>query len=283
MSKLNEIKTRIESVKGTKKITQAMSMVSASKFKKYLSILNNARVYNNKLLEFRGKIISNNEYLQNIVFFKENNAKKNLLVVISGDKGLCGSFNTNILKKTLEFAKELSDFEVLIIGSKASQYLKKEKLNIIDQHLSFFDNFSYEKTEQIANFILAGYQNGNWQNVFFIYNNFKTAISGDTIVNKFLPIKKDIDNYSKDIIYDFEPNFSNFVNIFVNKFLRFSIYKILLESLTAEQGARMTAMDSAVSNSNDMINQLSIKFNKARQNIITTEIAEIVSGAEALA
>ncbi|MFH1428824.1 MAG: ATP synthase F1 subunit gamma [Candidatus Margulisiibacteriota bacterium] len=288
MSKLNEIKQRITGVKKTKKITQALNMVAAAKFRKAHIELLSARPYSDKLYQLINDLCDRLITKESLFF--ANEGQKTGVIVIAGDRGLCGSFNNNIFKKTESFAKEIGqDIELILIGTKTCQYFKKQILPIVKEYLHFFDQAAFENARNVSEFILEQYLNHNWKEVFVVYNDFKSAITQKTLVKKILPVEENVlepsetpkEGYCTDYIY--EPGDDEVIKALLTKHTSFQLYRIFLESSTSEQAARMTAMEAATDNAVDMINRYTLRYNRVRQAVITTEIAEIVGGAEALA
>jgi len=300
MSKIGEIKNRITGVQKTKKITQALNMVAAAKFRKAQDNLYAARPYSDKLYALIDKLTSqmNNK---NNVFFSSNDLQGKIgLVVIAGDKGLCGSFNNNIFKRAGAFMEEHSSgkIELVLVGNKACLFFKQKDHPVIERFFNFFDKFTAETARQVSDCILDKYLKNDWSVVYVVYNDFKSAITQKTLLLKILPIDdfkagNQVGSMDSDTVaeekqttpysnYLFEPSKQEVLQSLLSKHIHFQVYRMCCESITSEQAARMTSMESATDNANEMINMLTLRFNRERQALITTEIAEIVGGAEAL-
>ncbi|MFA5928323.1 MAG: ATP synthase F1 subunit gamma [Candidatus Margulisiibacteriota bacterium] len=300
MSKINEIKKRIVAIKKNKKITQAMNMVAASKFRKAHHSLIMARPYSDKFYQIVADITQRLGDSEN--FFLKNEGNKVGLIVVAGDRGLCASFNSNIFRKSEEFISSYAspqDLELILVGTKTTQYFKNKDYKVVSQFPNFYDKLNVGKAGRIADIILDNYFNDNWREVYVIYNDFRSAISQKTIVKKILPpgeeflkkaavaetnadgsVKVAKEEYVMEYIY--EPDQQTFLRFLLKKHIYFQMYRIFMESITSEQGSRMTAMEAATSNATEMIGSMTLRFNRERQSMITGEIAEIVGGAEAL-
>ncbi|MCP3658819.1 MAG: ATP synthase F1 subunit gamma [Bacteroidetes bacterium] len=316
MSKTKEVITRINSITSTKKITQAMKMVSAAKLAKfqtksemmnnYIDNLNDVllviktdlenQIKNNKEssdFSFINKI--NNPYLENKTNLKEkSNLEKVLYIVVSSDKGLCGSFNSKLLKTAeIEIEKSLSNnrnISILPIGRKSYSFCKRNKsLNsvpIIEDHIDLISKLDYDKALKFSNEIMKSFINKKYTNVIIIYNKLRGSSKINIKNENFLPLKLESYKISKSklegIQYIFEPDSEKLLQDLIPKILELKIYSILLGSLTAENSARMIAMTKASDNAEDIIKELKLTYNRTRQAMITKELTEIVGGAEAL-
>ncbi|MFC1595756.1 ATP synthase F1 subunit gamma [Candidatus Margulisiibacteriota bacterium] len=282
MSKINEIKQRIAGVKKTKKITQALNMVAAAKFRKAHIALLKARPYSDKLKQIINDLNSRLIVKDNPFF--TGRSDKAGIIVVAGDRGLCGSFNNNIFKQAEAFVRTLNtEYELVTIGTKTFQYFKNKNHPIAIKYLDFFDRLTIQDTNKVSAFILEKYLTGSWGSVHIIYNDFKSALTQKTLITKLLPVSEQIPEapeYIADYIY--EPGEEAVIDMLLKKYINFQMYRTFQESSTSEQGARMTAMEAATDNAQEMIDSFSLRYNRVRQAVITTEIAEIVGGAEAL-
>ena len=285
MANLKEIRNRIASVSSTMQITSAMKMVSAAKLKKAQDAITSMRPYANTLTE----LIQNlSGYLdgdtQNL--YTQVRPKQSVLIIsITSNRGLCGAFNANIIKKTRQLVdKEFKNQKVslITIGKKGSEILNKTG-KVISSYDSVFDNLTYNNVSNIAEIVMNHYEKKTFDQVVLVYNRFKNAATQIIEVESFLPIvaeKKSENNSNVD--YIFEPSKSEIISELLPKSLKMQLFKALRDSFASEHGARMTAMHKATDNATDLRDQLKLTYNKARQAAITNEILEIVGGAEAL-
>lgn len=284
MPNLKEIRNRITSVTSTMKITSAMKMVSAAKLKKAQDAVTAMRPYSEKLGELMSSfydIISSSSVSQ---LSESRDIKNVLLIPICSNKGLCGAFNSNVVKKAISLKNQSSfskaNFSFLIIGKKANDIISKTE-NVISNHSSIFENINYDDTATIVDNIIELFTNGEYDHVELIYNTFKNAANQTTISEQFLPISAPEDS---EVLSDyiFEPSMEKIVSELVPKSLKIQLFKAIRDSFAGEHGARMTAMHKATDNASELKSELVLTYNKARQAAITNEILEIVSGAEAL-
>ena len=286
MPNLKEIKSRITSVKSTIQITSAMKMVSAAKLKKAQDAIIQLRPYSNKLTEIMSSVSSASEDSSQNKYSEVRVINKILLVPITSNRGLCGGFNANILKKTVEIEKELnskSELTILSIGKKSSEFFKKNKYNVHSTHDDVFQDVNYEDVSKIAELILNDFVNEKFDKVILVYNQFKNAATQIVMQEDFLPLNKTQSENSQEAIdYIYEPGKDEILNELIPKSLKTQLFKAILDSNASEHGARMTAMHKATDNATELKNELTLSYNKARQAAITGEILEIVGGAEAL-
>ena len=286
MPNLKEIKSRITSVKSTIQITSAMKMVSAAKLKKAQDAIIQLRPYSNKLTEIMSSVSSASEDSSQNKYLEVRDVNKILLVPITSNRGLCGGFNANILKKTVEIEKELnskSELTILSIGKKSSEFFKKNKYNVHSTHDDVFQDVNYEDVSKIAELILNDFANEKFDKVILVYNQFKNAATQIVMQEDFLPLNKTQSENSQEAIdYIYEPGKDEILNELIPKSLKTQLFKAILDSNASEHGARMTAMHKATDNATELKNELTLSYNKARQAAITGEILEIVGGAEAL-
>ena len=286
MPNLKEIKSRITSVKSTIQITSAMKMVSAAKLKKAQDAIIQLRPYSNKLTEIMSSVSSASEDSSQNKYSEVRDVNKILLVPITSNRGLCGGFNANIIKKTIEIEKELnskSELTILSIGKKSSEFFKKNKYNVHSTHDDVFQDVNYEDVSKIAELILNDFANEKFDKVILVYNQFKNAATQNVMQEDFLPLNKtQSENSQKAVDYIYEPGKDEILNELIPKSLKTQLFKAILDSNASEHGARMTAMHKATDNATELKNELTLSYNKARQAAITGEILEIVGGAEAL-
>ncbi len=285
MANLKDIRTRIQSVGSTMQITNAMKMVSAAKLKKAQDAIEKMRPYAEKLTELLSGLSANLDADLGGDYAALREVKKVLLVPITSNRGLCGALNTNIIKQTMrlidnEYAGK--EVEILTIGKKGYDQLSK-KYKVIANKSDLFDNLTYEHVAEIAQEIMNDFVDKKYDKVVLIYNSFKNAATQIVKTEQFLPIKTDIAVGNKVVLdYIYEPSQAKIVLELIPKSLRTQFYKAIRDAWASEHGARMTSMHKATDNAKEMKDELTLQYNKARQAVITGEILEIVSGAEAL-
>ena len=285
MSGLKEIRNRIRSVSSTMQITNAMKMVSAAKLKKAQDSISATLPYSNKLSGLIQNISTSGESLDS-PFFIQRSIKKILAVAITSNKGLCGGFNSNVIKEVsrlIETKYVSKNVEIICIGKKGRDILSK-KNNVIDSFNSVYDQFSYENVKKIAELFMEKFSDESYDEIILVYNHAKNAATQHLTIEPYLPIEEDAEESpaqaSRD--YIFEPSQSEILNELIPKALVVQLFKAISDSIAGEHGARMTAMYKATDNASEIRDQLKLTYNKARQTAITSEILEIVGGAEAL-
>ncbi len=286
MANLREIRKRIASVRSTQQITKAMKMVAAAKLRKAQENILAFRPYSYELRELIAHLTALMGDSAGIPLMVRRPVQKVLLVVVTADRGLCGAFNHNIIRRAYERVQEYPETEVelFLVGRKGLEFFKRRPVTINTTKINFFNDLNFNDAVEITNTILNLYQNQHFDRVEFIYNEFKSAVQQNVIVEQFLPFVPDEELVKSPEQVDFlyEPDKQTILNEVIPRHLRVQTWRILLESNAAEQGARMTAMENATDNAEEMVHQLTIFYNRSRQAAITTEISEIVSGAEAL-
>ena len=288
MANLKEIRNRIASVSSTMQITSAMKMVSAAKLKKATDAITEMRPYSNKLTELIQKLTKTNQEFESNSFTEVREVKKELLIAITSNRGLCGGFNSNVIKAIHEMtdSKTKVKTSVISIGKKGSDLLSK-KFSMHSLHDDIFDNLNFESVSKIVDLILNEFDEGKYDSVKIIYNRFKNAATQIVTMESFLPIltnkEKNISESSTDSLdYIYEPSQKQIIDQLLPKALKIQLLKSIKDSIASEHGARMTAMHKATDNAQELRDQLKLSYNKARQASITNEILEIVGGAEAL-
>lgn len=284
MANLKEIRNRISSVSSTMQITSAMKMVSAAKLKKAQDAITAMRPYAEKLTTLLQDLSASLEGDVAGKFSQERPVNNVLVVVITSNRGLCGAFNSNVLKETKilvqqKYAGKKVDF--LTIGKKGNDILRKAD-TVIKNDSALFDNLTYDNTAQIAEHLMQLFAEGKYDRIELVYNQFKNAATQIVMKEQFLPIVAEKTETQTTTDYIFEPSKEEIVLELIPKMLKTQLYKAVRDSFAAEHGARMTAMHKATDNATDLRNQLKLTYNKARQAAITNEILEIVGGAEAL-
>jgi F-type H+-transporting ATPase subunit gamma len=283
LATLKEIKNRITAVKSTQKITKAMKMISATKLKKAQDRIIATRPYAYKMSELLSHLVSVSENVINPLM-EEREVKNRIVVIISGDRGMCGSFNSNLIKYSANYLNEIgNDTPVITVGKKGNDYFAKRKYNVVKSYVHIFSGLNLSISNEITNYIVTGYLNNEFDLVEIIYNEFKSVVKQVVTKEQFLPLAKPKEKEVANLIdYIYEPSSKNILEELIPKHLKVQFWKTLLESNAAELGARMTAMELATKNADDLIKYLNLLYNKARQEAITKELLEIVSGAEAL-
>ena len=286
MPSLKDLRNRIGSVKSTKKITSAMKMVAAAKLKKAQDNAEKTRPYASKMHEIVESLTSSG-VTQVKKFGTRNKDKKNvLLIVCSADRGLCGGFNGSIIKYTKKLSDELSknsNLSYVFVGKKAYQTLKRKYETSIVKFFTDIANPSikFELSSSVRDLVLELFLSNKIDECHLIYTEFKSAITQNVKSHKLLPIENSSESETSRT-YEFEPSEENVLNEIIPRNIAIQIHSGLLENLASEQGSRMTAMDNATRNANDMIDNLTLLYNRSRQALITSELIEIISGAEAV-
>jgi len=283
MANLKEIRNRIASVSSTMQITSAMKMVSAAKLKKAQDAITAMRPYSDKLSELLQGFSASMDTSDGSIFAEQRPVQKVLIVAITSNRGLCGGFNSNIIKQVNQLVASYSDQEVEVfsVGKKGHDILSKS-LTIAGNQTSLFDDLTYENAAQIAQQLMDMFQEGTYDRIELVYNRFKNAATQIVTTEQFLPVVPATSSNSEQLDYIFEPSQAYIVNTLIPKSLKTQLYKATRDSYASEHGARMTAMHKATDNATELRDQLKLTYNKARQAAITNEILEIVGGAEAL-
>lgn len=291
MSNLKEIRQRITSVKSTRQITSAMKMVSAAKLKKAQDAITQIRPYASRLHEVI-RMVSGSVNDKNISPLTDRREPQKVLVVmITANRGLCGGFNSNIAKAAIEWIngrypaqKESGHVDLLFIGKKGGEILKSKGWGIWPYLNELIDKPTFTKSEGLAESLMQQFIDNKYDRIDLIYNQFKNAATQNLAVEQFLPVESGDSSQvsSKQPFFIFEPDLENLVRTLIPEALKVQLFKALLDSVASEHGARMTAMHQATDNATDMIRNLTLDYNRARQANITNELIEIVAGAESL-
>ncbi len=291
MANLRDIKNRIQGVKNTQQITRAMKMVAAARLRRAQDNMVNARPYSRKIAEVLSHLLSLEQGIDNPLL-KERPAEKIALVCVTGDRGLCGAFNSNVIRFTENIITEkyyeqfnAGNLNLFCIGRRGADYFRRLDFPIAESYPGFFSNLQFELVAGIVSNLKEKFLNGTYDKVVVVYNQFKSVMQQVTVEEQLFPIMP-FDGNSKESKYTaeyiYEPNKTEIINYLLPKHSNALMWKTLLESYAAELGARMTAMDIATENAQELVKELRTKFNKERQANITTEILEVVSGADAL-
>ncbi len=284
MANLKEIRNRISSVSSTMQITSAMKMVSAAKLKKAQDAITAMRPYADKLTELLQSLSATLDADSGSKYSSEREVKNVLVVAITSNKGLCGAFNSNIIKETIRLSEE--DYEgkqvsVVTIGKKGNDILSKS-FDIVNNNSDVFDDLTFDNVANVAEMLMDKYVQGEFDKVILVYNKFKNAGTQIVMTEQFLPIVPMEGEADANTDYIFEPSKVEIVEQLIPKSLKTQLFKGVRDSFASEHGARMTAMHKATDNATELRDQLKLTYNKARQAAITNEILEIVGGAEAL-
>ena len=288
MASLKEVKSRILSVNSTQQITKAMKMVAAAKLRRAQDRVIQLRPYSDKLQTILNNLSSSSG--SNSKLLEERKINKVLLIVVGSDRGLCGSFNSSVIKYTNQLIEsdykkhyENKKLTILPIGKKMFDHYKKRNFLILDNFWSILKKSSYDDVADISNFLMNEFILENYDKIDIIFNEFKNVAVQNTMTSTFLPVNEENDDEDKnDTNYIFEPNQKDILNKLIPKALTANLFKTILESNASEQGARMTAMSQATDNATELLKELKLSYNRSRQAAITKEILEIVGGAEAL-
>ncbi len=292
MANLKEVKSRIQSVTSTQQITKAMKMVAAAKLRRAQDNITQMRPYAQKLTGMLQNLSAQqDENTEGGDYSEIRSVNRVLLIVVTSDKGLCGAFNSNIFKAANRNIKEnyqrqfdKGNIDILPIGKKALDYFTKRDYSVIGDYWDMFSPVDFNKSTAISEFAMEQFQAGEYDKVEIIFNEFKNVATQILRVEQFLPVlpPQDSEGSKFEVDYIFQPSRQEIVEDLIPKSLKVQVFKAILESNAAEHGARMTAMDQATDNAGELLKELKLTYNRTRQAAITTEILEIVAGAEAL-
>jgi F-type H+-transporting ATPase subunit gamma len=287
---LKEVRVRIKSVQSTQQITKAMKMVSAAKLRRAQDAITQMRPYAQKLQEMLSNIVSSSDGDVAIDLASERPVEKVLMIVVTSDRGLCGGYNSNLIKLTKQTIQQKytsqnskGNVQILPIGKKGYEHFTKNGFKVVNAYWDIFADLRFDRVQAAAKYAMDAFVAKEIDAVEIVYSEFKNAASQVFIAEPFLPIQKvNSTNNKKKSDFIFEPNQSVLIAEFMPKILNTQLYKAVLDANASEHGARMTAMDKASDNANELLKNLKISYNRARQAAITTELTEIVSGAAAL-
>lgn len=282
MATLKEIRNRIESVKNTRQITNAMRMVAASKLRKAQENILKARPYANYINDMLRTLKLKNKTTTHPLLVDVPEEGRIAFVIVTSDRGLCGSFNSQIIREAQKHIKKNSHADIICLGKKGFDYFKKHSSKITDSYTGLFNEMDFSVSKNVAEKLLDLYLEKNYIKIDVLYNEFKSAIQQNITVKQLLPIMPIESDEVTTLDFIYEPDEGTIIEELGRKYVHVDIWRIMLESSAAEQGARMTAMDSATDNAAELIDVLTLYFNRARQAAITKEIIEIACGAEAI-
>jgi F-type H+-transporting ATPase subunit gamma len=285
MATLRDIRRRIRSVQSTQKITRAMKLVAAAKLRRAQERILAARPYANKMSELLANLVSGADTGHPLLEQREGPRRQ--IVIITADRGLAGAFNSNILRRAVEFIRESNTTEVtlVVVGRKARDFFRRRPYTIKRDMIGFWDRLAYSHATELADAFMQQYLDGEVDEVHLLYNEFRSVALQRPVRQQLLPIPKTAESEADGeapVDYIYEPGPDAILNDLLPRHVRMQVFRALMESLAGEYGARMTAMEAATKNAKDMIDILSIQYNKARQEKITKELLDIVGGAEAL-
>ena len=283
MANLKNLQERIKSVSSIQQVTKAMKMVAAAKVKKAQEKMEISRPYSRNTQDLICRILPQVSSA-NIPLVGTRDVKNRAIIVITSDRGFAGSFNSSVIRLA---EKEIEKFgkdkvQVFCLGKKASEYFSKRNYNVVQSFYDFWKDMTFDTASEISETFIGAFNNLKVDEVYVIYNRFRTLASQDLMIEKVLPIDFTEDYNVKNYNYDYEPNQERIVESLLPKHLKVQMWQQMLESYSSEEAARMIAMDNATENAKEIIKELKLEFNKARQAAITTEMLEIVGGAEAL-
>ncbi len=288
MATLRDIRRRIRSVESTQKITRAMKLVAAAKLRRAQERILSARPYANKMAELLGNLVtgtSGDETAHPLLEQREGPRRQ--IVIITADKGLAGAFNANVLRRSLEFVRQsnTTDLTLVVVGRKARDFYRRRAWSVKRDMIGFWDRLAYSHAQELADFFMQQYLDGEVDEVHLIYNEFRSVAVQRPVRQQLLPIpaaEEAAGHAAESVDYIYEPSADAILGDLLPRHVRMQVYRALMESLAGEYGARMTAMEAATKNAKEMIEVLTIQYNKARQEKITKELLDIVGGAEAL-
>jgi F-type H+-transporting ATPase subunit gamma len=293
MANLKEVKSRISSVTSTQQITKAMKMVAAAKLRRAQESITQLRPYAQKLSEILQNVSADSAQDADNIYAEQREPGKVLIMAITSDKGLAGAFNTNIIRRVQQLLKEeyktqfdKGNVEILSIGKKGYDHYRRREVKLQADFANLFGNLNFDEARKAAEYAMNGFAAGDFDKVVVVYNEFKNAATQIVQAEQLLPIvpaeEKVEENKKFETDYIYEPSKEEIVRELIPKSIKIKFYKALLESNASEHGARMTAMDKATDNAGELLKELKLMYNRTRQAAITTEILEIVAGAEAL-
>ena len=286
MANLKDIRNRIASVRSTQQITKAMKMVSAAKFRRAEEAILQNRPYSDKMLEVLSSLALRTEEEAHPLL-ERRDPRRVCLVVFTSDRGLCGSFNANVLRSTERYLKEKAgehdQIVLYLVGKKAVEFFRRRGAEIIGERTELFGKVSYPLAQEIGREVIERYTNREVDLVYMVYNEFRSALSQRVVFDRLLPVEPmPVEPETTTTEYIYEPSEEYMLNWVLPRYVEVRVFRALLESMASEHGARMTAMDSATNNATEMIARLTLQYNRARQEAITKELMDIVNGVEAM-
>ena len=286
MATLRDIRRRIRSVQSTQKITRAMKLVAAAKLRRAQERIMAARPYANKMAELLGNLVSGSDGASHPLL-EQREGPRRQIVIVTADRGLAGAFNSNVLRRAVEFIREgnTTELTLVVVGRKARDFFRRRPYTVKRDMLGFWDRLAYSHASELADYFMQQYRDGEVDEVHLLYNEFRSVALQRPVRQQLLPIPRGAAGEGEaeaPVEYIYEPGPDAILDDLLPRHVRMQVYRALMESLAGEYGARMTAMEAATKNAKDMIDILSVQYNKARQEKITKELLDIVGGAEAL-
>ena len=284
MATLRDIRRRIRAVQSTQKITRAMKLVAAAKLRRAQERILEARPYAHKLSALLGNLALRTAPDRHPLLARREGGRRQI-VIITADKGLCGAFNTNVIRRSLEFIRQSEEagLTLVVVGRKARDHYRRRAWTVKSEMLGFFDRLAYSHAAELARGVIESYLREETDEIHLIYNEFRSVAVQRVVREQLLPITPAAVPADAAVVdYLYEPSADAILAALLPRHVTIQAYRALMESLAAEYGARMTAMEAATKNASEMIDLLTIQYNKARQERITKELLDIVGGAEAL-
>jgi F-type H+-transporting ATPase subunit gamma len=283
LATLRDIQRRIRSVQSTQKITRAMKLVAAAKLRRAQERIVSARPYAAKMAELLGNLVSGSDEAAHPLL-EQREGPRRQIVIITADKGLAGAFNSNIIRRSLDLIRESSaaDLTLVVVGRKARDFYRRRPYTVKRDLIGFWDRLAYSHACELADFFMEQYLSAEVDEVWLLYNEFRSVAVQRPVRMQLLPIPKTEEHAAESVDYIYEPGPEEILGELLPRHVRMQVYRALMESVAGEHGARMTAMEAATTNAKEMIEVLTIQYNKARQEKITKELLDIVGGAEAL-
>ncbi|MDQ7783228.1 MAG: ATP synthase F1 subunit gamma [Desulfomonilaceae bacterium] len=285
MASLRDIRKRIASVKNTQKITNAMKMVAAAKLRRAEEAIKAGRPFADKMRDVLMSLASRTNPGAHPLM-EVRPPKKALLILVTADRGLCGAFNSSLVRRAEAFIKEMSakniQVDLVTVGRKGNDYFRRRQVGIPKAFSNVMNNITYELAGEIADAATGKFVEAEYEEVYVLYNSFRTAVTQVQILKKLLPISREEETGPRQTEYLYEPSEEELLEGILPRYVQVQVFTAMLDSVASEHGARMTAMEAATSNAEEMIYKLTLKANRMRQETITTELMEIVGGAEAL-
>jgi F-type H+-transporting ATPase subunit gamma len=286
MATLRDIRRRIRSVQSTQKITRAMKLVAAAKLRRAQERILSARPYATKMAELLGNLVTGTDGAGHPLL-EQREGPRRQIVVITADRGLAGAFNSNVLRRAVEFVREsnATELTLVVVGRKARDFFRRRSYTVKRDMLGFWDRLAYSHAAELADYFMKQYLDGEVDEVHLLYNEFRSVAVQRPVRQMLLPIPRTVESDGHGeapVDYIYEPGPEAILGDLLPRHVRMQVFRALMESLAGEYGARMTAMEAATKNAKEMIDILSIQYNKARQEKITKELLDIVGGAEAL-
>jgi F-type H+-transporting ATPase subunit gamma len=286
MATLRDIQRRIRSVQSTQKITRAMKLVAAAKLRRAQERIMAARPYAGKMAELLGHLVSGTDSADGPVhpLLEQREGPRRQIVIITADKGLAGAFNSNIIRRSVEFlrASNVTEVTLVVVGRKARDFFRRRPWKVKRDLVGFWDRLAYSHATELADYFMQQYLGGEVDEVYLLYNEFRSVAVQRPVRQQLLPIPRAQEHEAEQVDYIYEPSAEAILGDLLPRHVRMQVFRALMESLAGEYGARMTAMEAATKNAKEMIEVLTIQYNKARQEKITKELLDIVGGAEAL-